>query len=158
MEEQRRALHALEQACAVRGAMLASVESSFAVVQSLQASDDGASVEEGGDAEHAVRGIRALLRKRDALALQILETQHALQSVQEQEATVANEIERTRDDTISVVHAARQDAQAKKPDAAEQQCALLKGVILHLAMKSKEPWWNDPQLTEIVLSMDTPGA
>ncbi|WFD03360.1 hypothetical protein MOBT1_002049 [Malassezia obtusa] len=161
LDRKKAQLHALEQACAVRRAILASyvvssrsVESSFEVTSALQASEPRKSVEH--EPAEFSSDVRALLRERDDLAFDILQTQRALEEKQEESVAFESEIQRTRQQAVHALHEAREAHKEPPPDAAKMQRDLLHGVILGLAMHGDIPWYEDPELTELVLSMDAP--
>ncbi|WFD41330.1 uncharacterized protein MJAP1_004327 [Malassezia japonica] len=156
VEARQRTLHALEQAVGVRRAILASAESSFDTIQQLQASDDGARVGAGGASQG--HGTRTLLRERDDLALEILRVQAELATVQEEGQRLAREIRDVRQHTIASLHEARDQTPTQAKDTTQRQSDLLHGVVLGLALHGEHPWYEDPQLTELVLSMDDRAA
>lgn len=155
-------LHALERACAVRRAILASyvahshrAESSFAVISGLQATEPST--------DASAPSLRDLLRERDAVALDVLRTQRELESVQEEAYKLQQDMQSTpranldeRQRAMTALHAARPARPAT--DGPRLQRDLLHGVIQGLAMRSDVPWYEDPELTELVLSMDDAGA
>lgn len=168
-------LHALEQACAVRRAILAayvarspSAESSFAVITELQRTPP----QQEQDAAEAAptHDARALLRERDDLAFDVLTTQRELDSVREESQNLEDEIQRTspsdtdlRARAVSAMHDVQETESMVQNDPTKRQRELLRGVILvrdrltqGLALRSETPWYEDPELTELVLSMDGP--
>ncbi|WFC96544.1 hypothetical protein MBRA1_003205 [Malassezia brasiliensis] len=147
-------LHALEQACAVRRAILAAAESSFAVITELQRR--APPQEQDATDTAPTHDVRALLRERDDLAFDVLTTQHELDSVRTESQNVEDEIQHLRARAVSAMHNVEDTESTVQNDPSKRQRELLRGVILGLALRSETPWYEDPELTELVLSMDGP--
>ncbi|WFD30548.1 hypothetical protein MSPP1_001569 [Malassezia sp. CBS 17886] len=156
-------LDALERACAVRRAVLACVEHSFAVVQQL--AQRGAAP--GGD-------VRTLLRERDELALDILRTQRALEGHRSRareagkriDAALARRAEEETPRGTRTQHGDNTHGMAPSARDAAQRRQLLRGTLLvrnllprpltkkHVALQCDIPWCEDDQLADLLLSMD----
>ncbi|WFD49294.1 hypothetical protein GLX27_003974 [Malassezia furfur] len=147
-------LHALEQACAVRRAILAAAESSFAVITELQRSPPQQGEATAKDAP--TNDARALLRERDDLAFDVLTTQRELETMREESQKLEDEIQHLRARAVSAMHDLRDAQSTPQHDPTTRQRELLRGVILGLALRSDTPWYEDPELTDLVLLMDGP--
>lgn len=113
---------------------------------------------------------RALLRERDDLAFDVLTTQRELETMREESQKLEDEIQRTssadvdlRARAVSTMHDLRDTQSTPQHDPTTRQRELLRGVILvrvaltqGLALRSDAPWYEDPELTDLVLSMDGP--
>ena len=113
---------------------------------------------------------RSLLRERDDLAFDVLTTQRELETMREESQKLEDEIQRTssadvdlRARAVSTMHDLRDTQSTPQHDPTTRQRELLRGVILvrvaltqGLALRSDAPWYEDPELTDLVLSMDGP--
>lgn len=145
-----------------------SAESSFAVITELQRSAPQQGEDTAKDAP--TNDARALLRERDDLAFDVLTTQRELETMREESQKLEDEIQRTssadvdlRARAVSTMHDLRDTQSTPQHDPTTRQRELLRGVILvrvaltqGLALRSDAPWYEDPELTDLVLSMDGP--
>ncbi|WFD34566.1 hypothetical protein MCUN1_001407 [Malassezia cuniculi] len=145
-------LAALEQACIARRVLLStcvasdSAESSAAIVNGLA---------EG--APHADE-MRSLLRRRDDLAMSILQTQRRLADVQEERQRVITRIQGMWSLTdLRKEAASTHSTDSPAPDATpvaehSAKLRLLHGTLVGIAMNAPKPWWQDEQLAQLILS------
>ena len=145
-----------------------SAESSFAVITELQRSPPQQGEATAKDAP--TNDARALLRERDDLAFDVLTTQRELETMREESQKLEDEIQRTssadadlRARAVSAMHDLRDAQSTPQHDPTTRQRELLRGVILvrgaltqGLALRSDTPWYEDPELTDLVLLMDGP--
>ena len=104
------------------------------------------------------------------LTLDVLTTQRELETMREESQKLEDEIQRTssadvdlRARAVSTMHDLRDTQSTPQHDPTTRQRELLRGVILvrvaltqGLALRSDAPWYEDPELTDLVLSMDGP--
>ncbi|SHO78078.1 Uncharacterized protein MSYG_2420 [Malassezia sympodialis ATCC 42132] len=137
VQQKSHILHAHEKGAAVRRAILSCLESSLSVVQALSATGEK-------------QGVRALLRERDALAMQILQTQREIDYTRAKSASYLDELQDLRTWVAQRLNENRSGPVPNVPS----QISLLRGVLTYTARASGIPWWNDPDLCACVLAMD----
>ncbi|WFD00463.1 hypothetical protein MYAM1_003212 [Malassezia yamatoensis] len=156
LDPKKTQLHALERACAVRRVILNSTESSFTLINQLQASEPLAHALDNQSMPKSDKDARSLLRKRDDLAMQILNTDQQLRDTIQEGYKLEADIQSVRQRAFQSLSNRSPPQTTTENNASKAKRELLHGVVSSLALHGKTPWYENPRLTDLVLSMDDP--
>ncbi|WFD44527.1 hypothetical protein MPSI1_003195 [Malassezia psittaci] len=129
LDQKKTQLHALERACAVRRVILDSAENSFTLVNQLQASEPQADASDNHSMPGSERDARSLLRKRDDLAMQILNTDQQLRDTLQEGYELEAKIQSVRQRAFQSLSNRSPPPTTSEYSASKAKRELLHGVV-----------------------------